>query len=369
MAGTKTQTEGLPGLVCETPDVAGSDIQNSVEGIRIGSLQDRATCYTRSSDRTYRWFEDSVAAPVFPDILLPEELTLADPGRWIIEPVPGPPSTIFYQTIQDSGGVAQPQEIILQFTGTAITSITDEPGNNRTVVQIDQGSAFYQFVTENGGAAFPQETTLDFTGNVNVTAAAGATEVEILGATPAFDTPVEISDTTNSAGVSALIVRADHVHAHGVRGGGTLHATAVAGGDAGFISGADQQTFDDFFSVVAPPTVATEGVTYARSIVFADEASQTGSGAITIDFTDDPKQRLNLTGNATVTLDGVSNNGAASGYLLTVNANGNTITWVNVDWGTAGDPDLTDDETQLMFYDRGSAFVNWRGFNGGGGFA
>lgn len=42
-------------------------------------------------------------------------------------------------------------------------------------------------------------------------------------------TPVEISDSTNSAGTGTALALANHVHSHGTRGGGTLHAVAVAG--------------------------------------------------------------------------------------------------------------------------------------------
>lgn len=55
----------------------------------------------------------------------------------------------------------------------------------------------------------------------------------------------ELSDTTNSAGVSnSGIPRADHQHAHGNRGGGSLHSIAVSGGAAGFMSGIDKAKLD-----------------------------------------------------------------------------------------------------------------------------
>jgi hypothetical protein len=55
----------------------------------------------------------------------------------------------------------------------------------------------------------------------------------------------EISDSTNAAGTSnSGIPRADHQHAHGNRGGGTLHAVAIAAGAAGFMSGADKSKLD-----------------------------------------------------------------------------------------------------------------------------
>lgn len=56
--------------------------------------------------------------------------------------------------------------------------------------------------------------------------------------------PEPISDSTPSPGVSEDASRCDHVHAHGDRGGGSLHALAVAGGAAGFMSGADKAKLD-----------------------------------------------------------------------------------------------------------------------------
>jgi hypothetical protein len=53
----------------------------------------------------------------------------------------------------------------------------------------------------------------------------------------------EITDSTNSAGSSGSFVHSDHQHAHGVRGGGTLHAAATSG-TAGFMSAADKTKLD-----------------------------------------------------------------------------------------------------------------------------
>jgi hypothetical protein len=42
----------------------------------------------------------------------------------------------------------------------------------------------------------------------------------------------------NAAGDSVLVARANHVHAHGDQGGGSLHANVVTGGASGFMTGA-----------------------------------------------------------------------------------------------------------------------------------
>jgi parallel beta-helix repeat protein len=54
-----------------------------------------------------------------------------------------------------------------------------------------------------------------------------------------FGTPVEISDATNDAGSGSNFARDNHVHAHGNRGGGSLHALATPL-IAGFMSPADK---------------------------------------------------------------------------------------------------------------------------------
>lgn len=50
--------------------------------------------------------------------------------------------------------------------------------------------------------------------------------------------PITITDATNALGAASEVARGDHVHAHGDRGGGTLHALTTAF-VAGFMSPAD----------------------------------------------------------------------------------------------------------------------------------
>lgn len=66
----------------------------------------------------------------------------------------------------------------------------------------------------------------------------------------ALGSPVDISDSTNSAGSAASFVRSDHVHAHGNRGGGTLHAL-VSSSANGFMPQSN-------FAAVANPTTAND---------------------------------------------------------------------------------------------------------------
>jgi len=59
--------------------------------------------------------------------------------------------------------------------------------------------------------------------------------------------PVAVG-TANAAGSSASLSRADHVHSHGNQAGGALHAVAVSGGAAGFMSGTDKAKLDGIAS-------------------------------------------------------------------------------------------------------------------------
>ena len=56
-------------------------------------------------------------------------------------------------------------------------------------------------------------------------------------------TAIEITDTTNSTGVQNSLSHSDHVHAHGNRSGGTLHAAATTSVN-GFMSSADKTKLD-----------------------------------------------------------------------------------------------------------------------------
>lgn len=72
------------------------------------------------------------------------------------------------------------------------------------------------------------------------------------GGFPGYGSVVGVG-TANSNGTSAQVSRADHVHAHDNQPGGLLHALVAAGGDAGFMSGADKTKLDG----IAPGATAT----------------------------------------------------------------------------------------------------------------
>lgn len=297
MAGTKEVTEDLPGLVCDTPDVASSDVRVSVEGVDVQTLQDRATCYARSSDREYRWFQDSLDVPSFPDVLLPDGQLVSTPGRWIIIPLPGGVGAASYQFVQDEGTV-RPQQPTLNFIGPGLDA-KDDAGGTRTNVTLSTATAstigtantegtadtlarsdhghdhgtlgggdrhalatgaaagflsaagfnklasiptqfFYQ-TAMNAGAVIPQQPAYNFSGpGFSAVDNPGNTRTDVSVATAAAST----IGTANTEGGANSLARSDHGHDHGALAGGDRHALAIAGGAAGFLSGADKTKLD-----------------------------------------------------------------------------------------------------------------------------
>ena len=84
MAGTERMAEGLQMLRVSTVRASDSQIVNSLEGINIDTLTDGAVTYVEADDVEYRWFADSTELPSDPDVVLPLQLEIADPGRWIL---------------------------------------------------------------------------------------------------------------------------------------------------------------------------------------------------------------------------------------------------------------------------------------------
>lgn len=123
---------------------------------------------------------------------------------------------------------------------------------------------------------------------VNVTKSAAATGVATDGARADHKhdvttaAPVSVG-AANAEGASSSLARADHVHAHGDQAGGTLHAVAVAGGAAGFLSGSDKTKLDGLTAPPAapgapPPDIAAAGATGAPGS-YATSSHTHGHGA------------------------------------------------------------------------------------------
>jgi len=99
----------------------------------------------------------------------------------------------------------------------------------------------------------------------------------------------EVTDSAASAGVGSKLARIDHAHAHGVRGGGTLHAEATTA-DAGFMSAADKsllgriteatvQTADATVTTLASTTPTnTKAIAIRAIVVGKDKATGNSAG-------------------------------------------------------------------------------------------
>ncbi len=84
MSGTRERTEGLALFACATETSAGSNVFNSVEGIDIETMADGSICYVRDVDLSFRWKQDSVAAPSPSAVILPSQVDISEPGRWLL---------------------------------------------------------------------------------------------------------------------------------------------------------------------------------------------------------------------------------------------------------------------------------------------
>lgn len=84
MAGSGILDEGLPSFRVSTLRAASSSPQNSLEaGFEVATLQNGAIAYVFDQASEYRWFEDSVAAPSDPTVIIPLGQPTTLPGRWI----------------------------------------------------------------------------------------------------------------------------------------------------------------------------------------------------------------------------------------------------------------------------------------------
>lgn len=111
---------------------------------------------------------------------------------------------------------------------------------------------------------------------------------------------VTLTDSTNGAGSASTLSLSDHTHSHGSRGGGSLHALAVADGDAGFMSGADKAKLDNL------PELVVES---------AAEATTDGTTLNILEWTPDNSTAETIT----VTISAWNNtDGLGAGYVRTI---------------------------------------------------
>jgi len=108
---------------------------------------------------------------------------------------------------------------------------------------------------------------------------------------------IEITDSTNNAGSSTSLSRADHGHAHGTRGGGTLHPGATVS-VAGFMSATDKTKLD---AMLEPRF--RDPKDSVRLLATADLAALTGNQTVDGVLTA-PGERVALLSQTTTTEDG-----------------------------------------------------------------
>jgi hypothetical protein len=161
--------------------------------------------------------------------------------------------------------------------------------------------------------------------------AASATATPLSSAAPQ---PLGTADD----GVGTSASRDDHVHEHGNQSSdGNMHAAAIAGAAAGFMSGADKLAVDTFFSALETRTGAGAlGITLFASILAptgAAEAVTLADGA----FVGQPKViRAGSgysAGNSTVVTPATAN-----GYTTITFPNASTTVgaWILLQWQVVG---------------------------------
>lgn len=94
--------------------------------------------------------------------------------------------------------------------------------------------------------------------------------------------PVELSDSTLGEGSLDTLSRSDHVHAHGNRGGGSLHAVATSSVE-GFMSASDKTNLDAL--IAATPTTEATLQTTSNTLEILDSTSPAGNTVEVLDIT------------------------------------------------------------------------------------
>lgn len=87
MAGTEIIAEGLPGFRVSTLRAADSSASNSLEGgFQVSTLQNGSSAFVIDQNSDYRWYANSLAAPVDPTVVIPLGQSTLVAGRWILIP-------------------------------------------------------------------------------------------------------------------------------------------------------------------------------------------------------------------------------------------------------------------------------------------
>jgi hypothetical protein len=163
MAGTKQNVYSQDALVAQT--ISGANELTSLEGIEVSGLPDRTTCFVNNAtgSQLFRWFDDSVAVPDGATVVLPLQLTLADPGRWILQTGGGGGGGTITGGANVGGG---PGQVFQNAAGATLNFRTiASPDASVTVTTV--GSQVQLTVAGGGGS-----TVGDFTGDKGLSVAA-----------------------------------------------------------------------------------------------------------------------------------------------------------------------------------------------------
>lgn len=118
---------------------------------------------------------------------------------------------------------------------------------------------------------------------------------------------VELTDSTNAEGAAASFARSNHTHSHGSRGGGSLHASVVASGAAGFMIGADKAKLDGLGATNAAVVGATDNWVVVRDFDFSAVAdTDFAAGGDTTYALNDGNGALTFTSASTANANGGS---------------------------------------------------------------
>lgn len=88
------QVEGIANLLAaRILNAAAMDV-NSLEGIDVASLPNRSLCLVRENEGLYRYFEESAAPPVPPNVVRPAPGGVPQDGRWLLVSSGGGTATV-----------------------------------------------------------------------------------------------------------------------------------------------------------------------------------------------------------------------------------------------------------------------------------
>lgn len=170
----------------------------------------------------------------------------SQPGKVVIDgPAPAP-----------AGAPPAAQYVVAAVNGSLANARLIEGSGPLSVSFATAGKVVLAVATALGGGA-PAPGLMSAADKVahdaNTTKLAGIAAGATVGPAVPTVTPLQLADSVGSLGATGKYATEQHVHPHGNRAGGTLHATALGGGApaAGFMSGADKVAHDNHVSYIA----------------------------------------------------------------------------------------------------------------------